>query len=513
MLNKYANAREIFYLALLFICIIPWIIFQIDIVIPGDVAFLFSGAKMLLEGKMMSEYFYDDNPPMSFLIYEPAVFLHLLGASKHIAIQLYIMSFTLLSVLITYYFLGKWKTLSITPKFIFLSCYICAITLIPYNEYGQKDHLIEIALVPFLLMQISITKKHNVPSYIYWITSILYVPFILLKPHFGLLPTLVILHRLYLDKSISALLKADFISLAVGTVSYIAFIFLITPDFIEEVLPSSLLYYVGGKPYTDIFYTTSFTLTILTGSLIIISALNDKTTEAKRIALIFSVMALISIIPFFVQGKGFSVHLLPTICLILISFGTTLHLYIKDKFVNISNKPSIFIILICALSYLHPALGRHSQTTDEFQELSFAKLIKEEAGNEAFFIEAYTTNIFATATLYNKNKFASRFPSLWFIAEISRMPAEQQQKSWDKFSILITEDFKRYAPKMVAFGTPDEDGYSLLSLLNSNEEFRKIFSNNYQYKKQYKLLKTEYPNFLRRGDPNENIYDIYIRND
>ncbi len=513
MTAKYVNSKEIYYLALLFICTVPWAIFQINVTVPGDAAFLFSGAKMLLEGKKMSEFFYDNNPPMSFLIYVPAVLLNLLGISKHMALQIYIMSFSLISVIATYYFLGKWKTLETTAKFIFLSCYIGAITLLCYMEYGQKDHFITIALIPFLLMQISITKKHNIPAYVYWIIAFLYVPFILIKPHFGILPTCIILHRLYVNRNLTSIIKADFIALAIGVISYIAFIFIVTPDFIYDILPFSIEYYVKGMGHHKDFYRNTISMVIFTSCLVFISHMNTDKTETKEIALIFSIMAVLSVIAFFAQNKGYSIHLRPILCFIFISSSINIFIYMSGKKLKLLTSPSIYILLIFTLSYVYSLFGTPTTNVKEIQNMSFVTLIKEESREEPFFIEVYTTNISAQTAFYTGNKFASRFPSLWFLSGLSKVDEDKQQAAWDRFSEMITEDFKYYLPKVAVFIENEEDGYSILSVLKNNADFHSFFKDNYQYKRDYLLLKSEYSSFMFKDDPDEIIYNVYIRKD
>ncbi len=482
--------------ALIFIWLAPWAAIQLFTRIPGDAAFLYSGMEMLMQGKKMSEYFYDNNPPMSFLIYAPAALLQQLGMAKHFAIQTYIMGFTLISLFITYYFLQQYKDLKITSIFIILSSYLGAVTLLSYIEYGQKDHLIAIALTPLILMQLSITNRHNIPSYILWLSILLYAPFILLKPHFGILPVTLILHRIYIAKKIR--INIDFLGLAITTIAYITFTTILMPDYIDEILPASLLYYSGNYTLESLNQTTIALIIISTTLILLAKASNDK-SDAKKLCEVFAWLATLSILPFWVQAKGFSLHLLPTISLMSITAGLLLHLYIKKTYIT--------HIMILALFYTYFALTPRAPTMAEYKNSQLAKLLKEKAGSQAFFIETYTTNIISSQALYSPNAIASRFPSLWFLTNFNHLSEGKQKQTWDKYGKMIAQDIERHSPKLIGLIKPKAKDKGFLALFKNHKEFQEQFK-NYKYDSEFILENGGF----NEDNPEKGItYNIYLR--
>ncbi len=491
--------KNIYPFMLIVICLAPWAVIQLFTRIPSDAAFLYLGMEMLMQGKAMSEYFYDNNPPMSFLIYAPAALIHALGVSKHFAIQIYVMSFTAISVFFTYYYLSKYKALDLASRFIIVTSYLGAVTLLSYAEYGQKDHFIAIALVPFILMQLSITNKHNTPQYMTWLSILLYVPFILVKPHFGILPVALILQRLYISKKIQ--INADFMGLAIGVISYLSFIYIYMPDYISEILPASLLYYLSN--YTvESFTKTTIAVSLLGGALIVISKFKDGGSDAKYLCFTFAWLATLSIIAFWVQGKGFTVHLMPIITLMSIAAGQLLYPYIK--------KPLISILVILALFYITFSFTKHMPTKSEYEEMSLAKLLKEKAGDKPFFMESYSTNIIWTQSLYSPNQVASRFPSLWMLFGLNKLTKQEQKYTWEKYGGLIAKDIERGKPEMIALMKFDDPDKGFTAFFKNHKDFQKQWK-NYKYDSEYTLSKDEYLDSFLRDNDKEIVYDIYIR--
>ncbi len=482
--------------ALIFVWLAPWASIQLFTRIPGDAAFLYSGMEMLMQGKKMSEYFYDNNPPMSFLIYAPAAILHqITGISKHFAVQAYVMGFTLISLFLSYYFLQQYKTLKNISIFTILSCYLGAVTLLSYMEYGQKDHLIAIALAPLILMQLSITNRHNTQLYILWLSILLYAPFILLKPHFGILPVALILHRIYIAKKIR--INVDFLGLAIATIAYITFTTIFMPDYIDEILPASLLHYLGSPvvPITK----TAIALIMLGAILIFLTKSNDDKSDAKKLCEVFAWLATLSILPFWVQAKGFSLHLLPTISLMSISAGLLLHLYIK--------RPYISALMILALFYTYFTLTPHAPTMAEYKNSQLAKLLKKKAGSQAFFMETYTTNIISSQALYSPNAIASRFPSLWFLINFNNLSEGEQKLIWDKYGKMIAQDIKRHSPKLIGLIKAKTKDEGFLALFKNHKEFQEQFK-NYEYDSEFILENGGF----NEDNPEKGItYNIYLR--
>ena len=510
MSEKLSFRQTLLSFTLIGLALAPWFFLQFNLRIPADVTFLFSASKMLFEGKSMSEFFYDNNPPMSFFIYYPAILLEKIGLAAHSAIQSYVIGFLFLSTVLSYHLLRQWKSLELTPLFIFLSAYIFTTTLTTYPGFGQKDHLIAIAIIPFILMQLSITYRHRPPKYLQEIVCILYSPFILLKPHFGIIPCALILHRIHKEKSLKAILKPDFIILSLATVAYIVSAYLITPDFFTEILPSSMSYYVGRDIGITI-HQKAIAFSLLSIFILIMTVASEaQDANLKKLATAFSTLALLSVIPFWVQHKGFSIHLYPSFCLVSISACWTIYLLTKEKFPIFFKNPYASIIIVSICFYLVTSTGVKIMTKDEYKNSSLCLLLEDKAGNQPFFMETYTTNIVGTASFYCGNAFASRFPSLWFIAFYNELSQSQKAEILQKYGEMIAQDFERHEPKLVGFVKHSDPDTSLRTWLQKHESFSAQWK-HYEYNTTYTLSQDEYTDFLFHKAIQNVEYDIYLR--
>lgn len=200
---------------------------------------------------------------MCFLVYLPVVWLEkLTGMATWNALIAYTLFLNAVSIGFSAYFLRLWPVAPL-QRYIILFAFTLATTLFLLNGYGQKDHLIAIGLLPFCLAQLAITYKHNVNRALIWLALIAFIPFLLIKPHYGLLPTALLLQRLWKDRSLKIVLHADFLVLTGGVLTYAALIWVYFQDFIETVLPLSLNIYVASTGANHSYKTMILTILFL----------------------------------------------------------------------------------------------------------------------------------------------------------------------------------------------------------------------------------------------------------
>lgn len=259
-----ANSRHtLLFFGGLILALLPWLILQTHIRIPSDAAWLIQAAEHFWQGQKLSEYYFDTNPPMCFLVYLPVVWLEkLTGMATWNALIAYTLFLNAVSIGFSAYFLRLWPVAPL-QRYIILFAFTLATTLFLLNGYGQKDHLIAIGLLPFCLAQLAITYKHNVNRALIWLALIAFIPFLLIKPHYGLLPTALLLQRLWKDRSLKIVLHADFLVLTGGVLTYAALIWVYFQDFIETVLPLSLNIYVASTGANHSYKTMILTILFL----------------------------------------------------------------------------------------------------------------------------------------------------------------------------------------------------------------------------------------------------------
>lgn len=482
MAEKEDNRQNLIFIIGLALIFLPWIWMQSMVRVTADAAWLMSAAEHILNGQTLTQYYFDTNPPLCFIIFIPAVLLDKIGFETWQAIHIYTVILSVLSWCLSAYFLKQWPI----PKSyqqIILFFYAIGMFCLPFLEYGQKDHLIAIILLPFLLAQLSITYKFGGSKAIILLTLILFAPFILTKPHYGLLPTAVILHRLYERKSLRIIFDADFVILAIGTITYVGATIIFFPDFVKEVLPLSLPLYVNqlGNPDIHKFSMSMMFLAIcFTG----ICACAEKQGSERTLAVFLGVFAALSVIPYWVQWKGFSLHLIPYNIMAAISLGAVLALF-QGAFIQKHFRLLLLGMVIISSACLYMIWKNKDDIVhDYYRKHELAEILKPTGNEQSFYIESNSTTTVLQLAEYLKLEFASRFVANWFTFNLIELPKEERLEYWQLLGDYLAQDIERYKPETLLY-IETENYYAILNVFEEHENFQNALG-NYELDGHYK---------------------------
>jgi hypothetical protein len=283
-------------------------------------------AQHVLAGERMVDAYFDNNPPMSYLIYIPAVLLSKLGIPLWYSAYIYIFSAMALFLALMASMLRTWPELNTTVYWGLLASYIVSMTIMSGHYFGTKDQLLCIVLAPLLLAQALLTVQHRLP----WcgrIAIVASIPFLLLKPQFGLLPLALLLHRAIKERRWTVVLDFDCLALTLGVVCYALIIVLRFPDFLEEALrPIMVLYALGIE---EKFFDHIARLLLLALIPMAFAWVADKNTPLRKAALACGSISLLAWLGFVIQGKGIPAHTLPMVSFLLPTVFLTLTLHIQ----------------------------------------------------------------------------------------------------------------------------------------------------------------------------------------
>lgn len=485
---------------------------------PGDASYLLHGAEHLIQGDKMSERYYDNNPPMSFMIMAPAMALKILGIPQFNIINIYTLIIIALSASALYVLTHYISGINHKNRAGIITAFLLSTTIPHIIEFGQKDHLIAITLPVLLLTQLSLTCNtvNTRKSYILRALVITALsPFILIKPHYGIIPVAVILHRAVTNKIYNPFKHIDFIILGIATITYLLYIYVFHDDFLQEVLPVATLLYVNSQNDNALApFQTGLIALFFTFCIAAIIKLTDtqhrQDTPLKAIAMAYATAASLSTIAFIVQNKGFSLHLVPTVVL------TINALYLFATILTVRKTWIVYILPLASAGLLygyiilaHIQYGK-AVTHDTYLKSELVHLINQNAQNDSFFIEDSTTCATFTTQSYTQARAISRFPSIWFLGgALSLNNKDQMIEILDKFGNHLAEDINNHTPKMIAFNL-DKDGKSPLKTIYKNHTQLQHALLNYKYVKTVHI-KDIYPCY-RAGQKNENMLTLEILN-
>ncbi|MCK5384338.1 MAG: hypothetical protein KAJ29_02090 [Alphaproteobacteria bacterium] len=471
------KALSFFYTASfigLCLALLPWLNTYWSQVINTDIAYLTLSAGHMLEGLRMSEAYYDTNLPLSIIVQLPAAALaKFTGIPLYYATNIYALSLLTLSLAAVGTLLSYFKELTPEQRITILGAYLLTNTLMPGYDFGQKDHFLGMALFPLVLTQILITSRVSLPTILKYSVLAAGSLFILIKPHYGIIPASIFIHRAITQRRLSVIRDTDFLWLTGMAISYVAILLIFFNDFLTIILPDIVKYYAS-----DISIKVVFTGIILMLQAIIpffIAQLFLK--KAPGLISALSLIATLCFIPFIIQGKGWAYHSLPAdmfsygAAILLLSYGITagINTLRKTDTSDLTTRAVSFILpmllLFTLVSKHYMAPQAHSLTHEDYKNTKFAKRIEECAKEYShpcsFMMLNDILNISQELQVYTGTPSALRFPFPWFVpvmlnaekslneGTLSSLTQEELNAANNKYMEMIAQDFERNDPKLV----------------------------------------------------------------
>lgn len=501
------NIRKLFFpfltLTVTLSALVPWFIVQLNRSVNSDVAWLSICAQRYISGVPLIEGCYDTNPPLSVLIYTPPYYLsRMTGIEPYYSIYILVFALVALACFFTYKILSYWDFISKNERIIFTLAFAASVTIMTTISFAEREHLTALSLVPFVLAQYSITKKIALPGLIKYPPLALGALMMMIKPHYGLLPTILIIHRAVSQKRISVITDPDFLFLAFFTITYITAVFLWFPDFINTVLPDVISYYL---PYNDPTSTLA-SIKILAFpiiALLTVSYIFFKNNRAKGdFFFICSLGALACLIAYFVQMKGFYYQLLPTYAFLLPAFFTILYsgvIYLAKGKISSDAATFLICVAIFTTAYYRTPLRFSYPSHGDYINSPLSKYIKKNCGKPcSYLVTNINIDIVSQTAFYIGGNYATRFSAYWYhpvlengfgISKERLSSAEYKEKTAKdraRFAEYSAQDLRRFKPNVIMIlsnspeGRDDIPPFDYFGFFSIDPSFRKIAKN---YKK------------------------------
>ena len=294
-----------------FLAILPWTAFQFFTSINADTLWLMICAGRLLDGQAMASGFYDNNPPLSVLLYVPPVALGRTGIMDGIAtLYFYMAVLTVLSVTGLQALLGK-LDLSGLQRGSLLAAFMLSITVLPSIGYTERDQILYMGLAPLVFLQLARSWNVRIDGRLTAAIALAGGVAILLKPAFLLIPAALQLHRIAIRRSWRSFFQFETSIVAACTVGYAAVTVLLFRDYVTVILPDVVaLYLPNAAPGATVAQLIDLAL-----PLILLLTLERKDSplrgQARRVMLACYGVAMLCLVPFALQMKGLSYQLIP----------------------------------------------------------------------------------------------------------------------------------------------------------------------------------------------------------
>jgi len=435
--------------------LLPWFVIQIQTSLNGDITWLITAAERLVAGQSMLKSYYEVNPPLSVLYNVPPVLLgKILPIPYEYVIFFYFLGLIAVAAVAINEIAKRWDFVDRDVRFILLAAFIIPNTIIATVSIGERDQIVLLGLLPFLMAQLSLTWGYKLPNKLFWPVMVFGVIAVLIKPHFGLLPTLLLVQRMWMQRRVFSIIRdADFLSLAVGTVSYIAIVWFFFHDYVTVIMPDVISLYASNKHYEYAVPQLLWHLYLFGTFFGIEAAFTPLTGRRKLLLVLLYAGALACLVPFAVQMKAFYYHLIPSIVFFFCGFALSLHSYADVYLRRLKFVAAGVVVALFVMAYINrPLLLEFPKHKDYASFPLTLEMQKCEKPCPAFMFND-SIEVMHPTFFYMGERNASRFPTLWFLPKMVKEPDNPETLPLRrKYADMVGEDLRNFQPKMLLIG-------------------------------------------------------------
>jgi hypothetical protein len=297
----------------------------------GDTAWLIIVAGRVLDGAKLYADVFETNPPMSVMLYIPAVATaRLLGGAAEWWLLAQCLAMAAVALALFARLLPVCGIDRLSDQMLLLGVAAFALVLLPSRSFAQREHVAAICLLPALALLAARDRAERKPALLVQLAAGLLSGLALcIKPHFALclvLPHLALLARDLRDQGAAAALVRRFAQVVNGehfttglvAGSYLAAVLLCFSAFREVMMERvALLYLPDRLTMPELLSAPAMALMIVLGILTVMLRL----PRPSGLGLVLAAAACGCAAAFIIQGKGWAYQMLPGICLGVIGFA------------------------------------------------------------------------------------------------------------------------------------------------------------------------------------------------
>lgn len=265
-----------------------------------DVAWILYSSGKMLNGAEFGKDILDITPPLIWwLNWPPALVAKTFNVAPAVSFQVYVLILIGISIMLM-------KTLHKKFENRQLWAAALAMVLLPGYDFGQREHLMVILVLPYLISAFGSTSQDCRPARI--ISATLAGIGVCIKPHFLLIPICIEVALAFRARSIRGLFRCETITMGVVGVVYAIAALVYTPAYFNNVVPDALSNYGAYDKPLGLVVISVISKPIL--SILAVGALIYARTR-WGVAAGFLVAAVGAFLVAVAQKKGWNYHVLP----------------------------------------------------------------------------------------------------------------------------------------------------------------------------------------------------------
>lgn len=397
--------------------------------------------------------FFDTNPPLVFyLLVPPHLFSHLFSIGLINAYRIYILLLSIGSLLACSFLLQKIFLKQDRFLVHFLSLGLaCTFVLFPLGDFGQREHILFILTIPYILTAVCRFQGQILPSAFLVGVGVFAAFGFALKPFFLLTIVGIEIYGMWYTRCKYSWISIDVISIFTCLLLYFFLILVRHSHYIEIAVPILRDFYYSG--FSNTWYEMFASPSLIFCGLAMIFILKDKDNYP-----VFCSILLITLITFIfayaLQHTSWHYHLLPAE-----SMAWILAIFSLSLFIQKHKNNSMLVVLSILILFLLPVLQLQKRYTYalSFKDniAPFIEFLQSLSKNQPIYVISADVKPIFPSVSYANSLFASRFEhTFWIPGSVknqlsnNKNPAPQSLK--EQFLIhLMCEDILTKKPKYI----------------------------------------------------------------
>jgi hypothetical protein len=273
---------------------------------------LYAAGRMLDGTKLYGPHLLESNPPLIlWMLLQPAAIARLVHLPVSLVFKVDVLVTAAAVGLVCLKLLRRLGMRSSGLAFAF----VCVFGVMPARDFGQRDHLLALLLLPYILAAAAYAEGEiGISRWLRIAIGIVAGLGVSLKPHHLLVPLVIEAALLLLRRDRNRrLLRPEAVSLAVTCAAYLAAIRLLSPEYLTDILPilRDTYWAIGHLTLAGLVWQ-SIELHVL-AAVVLCMYLASGRQRARPLTTLLIVAGVASAVAYYFQGTGWYYQQLPAL--------------------------------------------------------------------------------------------------------------------------------------------------------------------------------------------------------